>query len=234
MVNIAIVEDERAASNLLREHLTRFSEEKGVQFSVRIFENAVIFLTNYHADFQVIFMDIEMPHLNGMEAAKKLREIDPTVVLVFITNMAQYAIKGYEVDALDFVLKPVSYYRFSSLLQKILRQMEKRRDVVLTIRTPGSVRRLSASSVAYISVEDHLLLYHTEDGVIESWGSLKSVLENLAPHGFIQINKSSVVNLRHVRSVSGDTMLVGDTAKFTLSRGRKAEVLAALNRFLER
>lgn len=233
MLKIAIIEDEQAASTLLESYLDRFTQEKGARFDVRVFRDAVAFLTEYRPDFDIVFMDIELPHLNGTEAAKCLREMDPVVALVFITNMAQYAIRGYEVDAVDFVLKPVSYYRFSSLLQKILRRMGERADLELTIRTPGGLQRVLASRIIYLSVEDHLLLYHTEDGVIEAWGTLKSSRDSLAEGTFVQVNKSCVVNLKHVRAIKGDKILVGET-ELTLSRGRKADVIRTLNHFLER
>lgn len=67
-----------------------------------------------------------MPHLNGMEAAQKIRELDKEVVIVFITNMAQYAIKGYEVDALDFILKPLNYYTFSMRFTRAVGRVKNR------------------------------------------------------------------------------------------------------------
>ena len=68
-----------------------------------------------------------MPRLGGMPTAERIRQLDPEVVLIFVTNMAQYAIRGYEVDALDFVLKPVSYYQFSTKLERALQRIQRRR-----------------------------------------------------------------------------------------------------------
>ena len=234
MVKVAIVEDERSAAAALEEHLSRFSKENGAQFSVQLFPDAMDFLENYHPDYQIVFMDIEMPFLNGMDAAKRLREIDPVVALVFITNMAQFAIKGYEVEALGFVLKPVSYYRFSSLLQKILRRLDVRQEQGLTIRTPNSMVRIPAYKVLYVSVEDHLLLYHTDDGIIEAWGSLKTALDELPEDQFVQINKSCIVNLRHIKGLSGNKVIMGTPAELVMSRSRRQEVINTLNRYLAR
>lgn len=233
MINVAIVEDDRGAATLLGEYLRRFTEEHGTQFNVRVFENGINFLTNYRGDYQIIFMDIEMPHMDGMETARQLRKIDPVAALVFITNMAQFAIRGYEVDAMDFVLKPVTYYRFSALLQKLTRRLDARREYELTIRTPSGINRVYASRVSHITVEDHLLLFHVGEEIIESWGSLKNALDGLPEGSFLQVNKSCIVNLRHVRGIEGNDLLVGDS-HIPLSRGRKQAVLTALNQYLER
>src|SRR5699024_1579554 len=86
-----------------------YAEEKGLNIVIDTYQNAVVFLTNYQARFDVIFMDIEMPYINGMEGACKLREIDKATLLIFTTNLGHMAVKGYEVEAFDFVVKPLHY-----------------------------------------------------------------------------------------------------------------------------
>lgn len=231
MVNIAIVEDDPAAVEKLNEHLTKYRQTHQENFSVQIFKDAVMFLTDYHPVYDIVFMDIEMPHLLGTDAAKRLREVDPVVALVFITNMSQYAIKGYEVDAIDYVLKPVTYYRFSSLLQKILRRVEAERDCKIVIRTPNGMQRLHISQIIYVMVEDHLLLYHTGSEIIEAWGSLKTAEGLLPQDSFVRCNKSCIVNLKYVQAMAGDTVVIGNQS-IGISRGRKKDFLKTLNDYL--
>ncbi len=231
MVNIAIVEDDPAAVEVLDEHLAKYEQAHQMQFSVQIFKDAVMFLTDYHPVYDIVFMDIEMPHLLGIDAAKRLREVDPIVALVFITNMSQYAIKGYEVDAIDYVLKPITYYRFSTLVQKILHRVEAERDRKIVIRTPNGLQRLHISQITYVKVEDHLLLYYTGSGVIEAWGSLKTAEEFLPQDSFARCNKSYIVNLKYVRSLVGDILTIEDQS-ITISRGRKKDFLKSLNDYL--
>lgn len=231
MVNIAIVEDDSTAAETLSGHLAQYEQAQQVRFSVSIFKDAVMFLTDYHPIYDVVFMDIEMPHLLGTDAAKRLRKVDPVVALVFITNMSQYAIKGYEVNAIDYVLKPVTYYRFSTLLQKILRRVETERDRKIVIRTPNGMQRLHISQIIYVMVEDHLLLYHTGNGVIEAWGSLKAAEELLPQDSFVRCNKSCIVNLKYVQAMVGDTVTI-ENQSIAISRGRKKDFLKALNDYL--
>lgn len=101
MYRIAIVEDDQNAAEVLRSYLQRYEEENGEQFSVSSFANGLLFLKEQESGFDIVFMDIEMPALDGMETAKLLRRVNDISCLIFVTNMASYAIKGYEVDAID-------------------------------------------------------------------------------------------------------------------------------------
>ena len=109
MFRIAIVEDEDACARLLEDYIRRYGETAGDAFRTDRFPNGLEFIENYRPVYDVILMDIRMPLVDGMEAARRLRAQDEETALIFVTNMAQYAIKGYEVQALDFMLKPVQY-----------------------------------------------------------------------------------------------------------------------------
>ncbi len=104
---LAIVEDEKQDSDLLQSHIHHFFTENcpDDSFQVTVFDNAGVFIEQYRPDYDLIFLDIQMPGLNGMEAATALRKKDSSVLLVFVTNMAQYAVRGYDVNAAGFILK---------------------------------------------------------------------------------------------------------------------------------
>lgn len=109
MIRIAMVEDEAAVREQLMGYVQRYTRQYGTEFSVTEFADGVDILENYRPVYDIVFLDVEMKHLDGMETARRIRALDADVVLIFITNMAQYAIKGYAVGALDYVLKPVPY-----------------------------------------------------------------------------------------------------------------------------
>ncbi len=128
MYNIAVVDDDASDRGEILGHLERYRREKDKSFTVTEFDNVVKFLEGYNPAYDIVFIDIQMPYLDGMTAAEKLREVDSVVPLVFITNMVKYAVKGYSVDAADFVVKPIAYGGFSVMLDKVLRLADKNGD----------------------------------------------------------------------------------------------------------
>lgn len=111
MIKIAIVEDEAAVRDQLTDYVRRYTRQYGTEFEVTCFTDGDEILENYRPAFDIIFLDVEMKHLDGMETARRIRERDGGVLIVFITNMAQYAIRGYAVGALDYVWKASARFR---------------------------------------------------------------------------------------------------------------------------
>ncbi len=233
MLEIAIVEDEKIAAQQLWACLERCSQQQGFQYHAQIFTDGLQFVTQYRPEYNIIFMDIMLPRLNGMDTARQLRKLDPYVCLVFTTNMAQFAINGYEVEAVDFILKAVTYSRLSSLFGKILHKIQIQKGIELTIRTTGGIQRILSSDIFYVEIADHLLLYHMERQNIESWGTLKKALEELPSDTFSQCNKSCIVNLSKIRSLQGNKVLL-ENVTLSISRGRKKEFLSDLDTYLRR
>ncbi len=233
MIRVAIVEDDAAARAALQEYLKRYEKETGTAVSVSAFSDAVAFLDGYRPVYDAVFFDVELPYLLGTDAAKRLRILDPLALIVFVTNMAQYAIRGYEVDAVDYLLKPVAYPRFRVLMNKLCRRLRFLAGSEIGIRTPDGLVRIHDRDLLYVSAEDHLLLYHTAERVYESWDTLKSAEALLPRERFFRIHKSVIVNLLYITIADGDTVRIGDTV-FSVSRSRKKDFFAALQAALGR
>lgn len=134
MVYVAIVEDDARAAQRLENHLNRFAAETEEQLHIEIFPDALQFLDGYAPVWQLVFMDIEMPNIDGLDAAKRLRAIDEGVQIVFVTNMAQYAIQGYEVRAMDFIVKPVEYGSFFMKMKRAIRYIRANSPKQITVK----------------------------------------------------------------------------------------------------
>lgn len=229
MVRIAIVEDDPSDMAQLMECLRRYEAEQKETFSVKSFFTPADFFNTYGPGYDLIFMDIELPLTNGMEVARQLREIDSVVTLVFITNMEQYAVNGYEVDAIDFVVKPINYFRFSSMMRRAMRHIARRAEKEILVQSGGSIIRLRASQIFYIAIRDHLLIYYTDQGKFESWGKMADVETDLFPHGFVRCSSSHLVNLRYVTSVEGGSANVAGEKLPISQRRRKAFYTSVTN-----
>ena len=128
MYHVAIVEDEQEYAEQLQTFLTQYEEEHSTKFKVTVFGDGAEILDGYEPIYDLILLDIEMPKVNGMDAADQIRKMDNDVVMMFITNVASYAIRGYEVGALDYVMKPITYYGFSMRLARALKRVQQREE----------------------------------------------------------------------------------------------------------
>lgn len=120
MLRICVVEDEKESLDRLTEMIDRYCKEHGQKYELTKYGDGMNFASDYRPVYDAVFMDIEMPYLNGMQAAKKLRETDANVTLVFVTHLAKYALQGYEVDAAGFLIKPIEYPSLRRQLDKII------------------------------------------------------------------------------------------------------------------
>ena len=233
MIRVAIVEDDRNHAESLHLFLKRFGKERNQEFSVDFFDNGMDFVSDYNGSYEIVLMDIEMPHMNGMDCAFRLRRVDRNVIIVFVTSMVQYAVKGYEVGAMGFVVKPIEYFSFTILMDKILEKIETESAKELFIRSGDHARRLSSRDIYYIEVMDHYLIYHTVNGDFRETGKLTDVELQLGDSDFFRCGKSYLVNLRYVREVGDNEVTVGND-KLLISRRRKKGFLLAVNSFFRR
>ena len=180
MVNAAIVEDEIRSADVLCGFLERYGSEKGREFAVSRFTDAIAFLENYVPRYDIVFMDIQLPDMDGMTASRRLRALDRDVILIFVTNMANYAVSGYEVDALDFIVKPVSYFPFTVKLERALGRLDGNAGggSVLLSTAEGAVC-VRPCDVRYVEVMKHTLIYHTTTGDLTVYGSRKNAESTL-------------------------------------------------------
>ena len=160
MFKIAIVEDQEETRESLNRFVRQYAQEQGLQVEISLITDGAEIAEHYTPGFDIIFMDVEMPRLDGFGAAEAIRAVDTDVVLVFVTNMAQYAIRGYEVDALDYVLKPVNYYQFCTKLSRAIQRVQRRRggQVVLQL-AGGGIQLLDTADIYYLETHSRMLYY---------------------------------------------------------------------------
>ena len=161
MYHIAIVEDEKDFSAQLVEYLEQYKKEHGVELQVSVFPDGESILKDYQPLYDAVFLDIQLPGIDGMQTAEVIRGMDEEVVLMFITNMAQYAISGYAVEALDFVMKPVDYYMFAIKVGRVLKRVQKkeRQQHTIVLNLSGGLKKLDAKQIYFIEIQNRMLHY---------------------------------------------------------------------------
>lgn len=231
MYYIAIVEDTEEDAKALRDHLDRYAAERRESFQVTRFRSGEDLLRDYRPIYQLILMDIDLPGITGMAAAEELRKLDRVTALMFTTNLSQYAVKGYEVGALDYLLKPIDYLSFSMKLQRALAMIQRSGAAYLAVPVKDGMIKLNIASIYYVEIITHQLIWHCADGVYCSRGVMKDVGERLLTYQFARCNNSYLVNLRHVTALRGDEITVGGDV-IRISRPRKKAFLQALTNYM--
>lgn len=233
MHRILIIEDSDEAANTLQSHIDRYAAETGIECSVTRKISAFDLAGGDEAHYDLIFLDIELPGINGMEAAESMREHDPETPIIFVTNLAQYAVHGYAVDALDFVVKPVEYYDFKLRMDKAMRKIWRTEQRSLSIPTDSGFRVVSVTDIAYIDVANHDLAYHLANGeTIIVRGTLSKTESSLDGTTFVRISNNCLANMAHIKEIKGTDIHMANGDVIYFSRSRRKPALETIARYL--
>lgn len=225
MISIAVVEDDQEYQKQLLQYIEQYGKEHEAQYKITVFQNGMNFLYDYKGDCDLIFMDIAMPHMDGLETAAALRKRGDNTCLIFITSMAQYALKGYEVNAFDFLVKPLAYELFCIKFEKALSHID--RSEAYYIKIPNGAKKVSPGQITYIESNKHYLEFHVHGDVYKMRGTMKEIQEYFLASHFALVNSSILVNLSMVDEWKGNEIkAAGQT--FVLSQKYKKEFLDRL------
>lgn len=231
MLHIAIVEDEEKERAHLKDCLNYLAEKEKVIFQVTEFPSGRAFLGDYKPVYDIVLMDIEMPGMDGMETARALRKMDTATILIFVTNMVQYAINGYEVDAMNYILKPVSKFDFAMKMGRAISRSTKRMDESIQVKTAKETYKVRLASIKYLEVSGHYVIYHTTDGDFSEYITLKEAEKKVSMDYLVRCHRCFLVNLGYISSVKGDMVYVGNE-ELPISRPQKKDFLNALAAFI--
>ena len=233
MIRIAIVEDESEYIRLLTDYLHRYEQESGQLFQIRTYPDGLDITEDYTADHDIILMDIQMKHLDGMKAAQIIRGLDENVTIIFITSTVQYAVQGYTVDALGYVVKPVTYHSFANLIGKAVSKTEhEQQKHFCTVKTETGVQKIDLNNVLYIEAQRHNIVIHSVRAQFTTAGPMKKFEESLSGLPFSKCHNAYLVNLQYVDSILQNDVLLSDGTSLPISRARKKAFLDDLTNFM--
>ena len=212
-------------------HVAIYEKDHGHKFQITIYSDGLDLVEEFHSQFDIIFLDIEMKMMDGMEAANRIREKDSNVMLIFITNLAQYAIQGYGVEARGFLLKPVKYIAFEQQLNKCIHEIGKKSMEYLSVKYAGGMKKYPLPEIYYMESDGHYIDIHLESEVDRVLCSIKEMEEKLKGKSFYRCNSGIIVNLAHVEKVQkNDVVIHGEV--LSISRARKKEFMEALTNYI--
>lgn len=231
MIRIAIVEDEESCREQILSFLDRYENERKITFQKSFFCDGIDILDGYNCQYDIVLLDIRMKHMDGMETARKIRKADKNVILIFITNMAEYAIQGYDVEARGFILKPVRYRLFAQQMDRACREIESRKREYLSLQLSSGIRNIDLKEIRYIESREHYLYIHLSEEVIPFYCTIKDMEKRLEGKHFFRCNNGLIVNLSKVENVrSNEVKVCGET--LTVSRSRKKEFMDLLTEYM--
>ena len=232
-IKAAIVDDETTCIESLESFLHKYSFEKDIQFLLDSFSDPSAFQARFDCRYDLVFLDILMPHLSGMDLAKEIRSKDPDVMIVFITSSTEYAIGGYAVNAYDYIVKPLNFYEFSMKMDRILVHLKEKvdRKGSIVIKSENGLVKLNYADIIYIESRKHNVVFHTREGDYMKYSPIKNIYASLPKDLFVQFNSGYVANLFYVDKIDGDSLVLRlPDREITLpvSRARKKETLSKL------
>ncbi len=243
MIRIGIVDDDRDSRDRLKKEISDYASANKIEYELEEYESALKYLDISNRPYDMLFLDIDMPGMSGMELAEKIRETDHEVVIVFCTNLQQFALNGYSVGALGFMVKPVQTYAFNLNMQRAMTAVKinqsrhsKEPDTKFVLKDGTISRLVSASDIDYVEVKQHYLLYNIKDSsgarvVIKVRGTMQELVEVLAPYGFVRCSSSFLVNIKSVTAVSRMNVYIGEEL-LPIGRTFKESFMDAFSRYL--
>ena len=228
MLNIVVVDDEQIQRDYMEALIQQVCQTLKVDCSITCLESSEHFLFELeeHPEWQLLFLDIEMPALDGMSLAHQIRQIAPQIEIIFATGYSEYAVAGYQVDALDFLVKPIEHSDIERVIQKYLNIQPVQEYYVLVDTVDGVSRALNANEIYWVEVNRRRLTVGLEDEHIELGETLAAFKEKLNAD-FISPHRSYLINLNHVSAVQANEVQMEDGTAIPLSRRLIKEVQAA-------
>ena len=226
-----VIEDDSAAAARLRTFVERYLAEHGIEASIDWLKTAFEFI-ELKQRYDLVFMDINLPGINGMDAAGLLRKHDSETLIVFVTDLAKYAVKGYEVDALDFIVKPVTYQGLALRMDRVMRALAARPSTNLVVNGREGISVFPMRDLLYVAVSDHYLAYHLANGTqVLARETMRSFCQSHTQPQLVQISSGYVVNADNVRSIRGQEVQVSNGDILVISRPKRRAAMEAFARY---
>lgn len=237
MIRVVIVEDNEAEAQVLSALVEAWRGDPGEEtVGCTVYTDPVRFLEQGSATADIVFMDIEMPYMNGMDAAAEFRKRNQEAILIFATWATRYAVRGYAVDAIGYLVKPIRERAFREVFEKALRlHWQRSRGRTLMLKTRDGVVNVRTDQIQYIEADAHQLHVYAENAVYDVWSAVDKMLESL-PEDFVRCHKGYIVNLKHIYTVQRDGLRImgRPDVLVPISRTKRTEFMDRLMRYYTR
>lgn len=227
-MKIAVCDDEQESLILTKEILQNY---KSISITIDCFTSGKELLHS-NAAFDIILLDIDMPDLSGIETAKKIRETNPSVPILYLTDYTDYVFSAFEVHAFAYLIKPVKQMELFKHLDDLLHFLEKKPSPVLEFVTTSGIVRLACDQIFYFEYQSRKIRMVTEEGVFILPEKIGVLAARMKDYDFEMPHKSFVVHLYHVRALKGYDILMMNGDRIPLSQKKSSIFRKKLNEYM--
>lgn len=231
MIKIAVCDDEAAMCEQMKEMAAQILGQWKEPFDMACYLSPQELLGNsYRPD--LLFLDIQMPGLNGVELARKLKEQELDCAIIFVTVLEDCMLDAFEVEAVDYLCKPVDKDRLERALRRVLKRWKNTAGNHLFIQTKSWSRKVKVSDIYYCEVINRKIYLHTKSGVIEYYGKLKETERQLGS-SFIKCHRSYLVNLRYLQEYKEGSITLENGESLPVSRHQQQVLLEGMMHYMK-
>lgn len=225
-MKIAICDDDRSNCLLVENYIKKYCSESGVEnIQTLIYESPFELLENYPKGLDILFLDIQMPGYDGIETAKEIRRFDQRLILIYMTNYAQYAIQGYSVQAYNYLLKPISYDTIRQELCTVFKNLQKQQKKPVTLHCETGYVTILPEDIYMVETDGKNVIVYTAQETLRVYKSMKQMAELLAPAGMFRIHTAYLISMLYILKVKKDSVVLKSGRELPLSRHRKKEFM---------
>lgn len=229
MIKIAVCDDEELFADSIKESIKKYTDHKNIDCRIYVFDSGEALLEQglRCEDFNIVFLDIEMDKLNGIDTARELRKYSDDIFIAFVTAHADHSIEGYEVEAIRYIIKDSATLDtdIEKCMEAIFNKMKRAADSV-RFRFREGEREINIESILYIESYQHVVRFILTDKKSEPYtlySKLDKVEEELKDHSFVRIHKSILVNMCHIRKMNSGTLVLDNGQELSISKSKYME-----------
>lgn len=231
MISIGICDDESIHRNKIKEILVNILDAYNLNYQIYEYDSGESLLDDYSKNLDILIIDIQMKSINGMDTARKIREIDDNVEIIFMTSFSEFMQDGYEVKAYRYLLKPINEKKIVKHITPCIKDIMKKRSNYITLNTKSYIDRIKIDSILYIETSRPNILIYTNDKMYSTKMSLSKMEKILKECGFFKCHASYMINLSKVESMDGNTVKVGGK-DIPISKHRVKDLKLAITNIL--
>lgn len=221
MIAVAVCDDSNLILESMKKNLEEYAESKNEKIKICLYNSGEELLNNYTAQYDILFLDIKMPGMNGIEAAQKIRIIDKKVIIIFLTSLIEYAIEGYSVNAANYIIKPMGKHRLFMEMNRWMEKLKETQEPFITFHNDKGKYKVILKDIRFIETYNRNLLIHTKDEEYICYWKLREMEKRIGKYGFARNHASYLVNLCYVDNVEKMEIKVNGGIKIPLSKAKR-------------